>query len=795
MQGQVSGKFSSTDGMVSVPRVNDEDTSSSSSQSQLMAGEIDGADLDSEGEGEGCFEAPPQLSQTPRQSFGSKIGAAFSGGFGATSTVFATVNSAISETLRVSPKITSAFMSIMLAVCFATGGVVAYDWFNQPTPALWVGKQDCESRVSDAQTKDTDASSSDVADAEAAMVERGKKIYSVLKMYNPNLSNEHIAAVLSNWQWESGGLDETAVEGISDEQYHIGPKKQQAVDNIDSYTRELWGRYSGIQLDYVFYTAPDGVARCGIGLAQDTGPNAKKLIETAESMNHNWYDFDFQLAYIIAKGGAKDDKPFDPGHFDSFSGDATSLASQFCPYFEGIADGGEHSQYASAWLSRMSSWTVDTAYASSVIAMIENMGGQAAAKEVEEQKSRCPECASEEEEKYDNSGIAQAAVALAWPQESQASVPTEVYRKVLPGVFNGDTYYLACDRVALSSVRWSGADDDFPSCTGPQIDHMTTSPAWQKVGDNPSESQLQPGDVLIYDHGGGANGHVFIYTGHEIIEKVHGSKAASSANMVEGSLDTHAAHCDTYGSFDGFAAYRCIKPANSDKYKHVVDGYTFTNGKGKSDNKNCNRKKTPDNSDIARAAASLSYSSTVSLEEGYPGTALYYKVTHAVHDSPTNDGRACDTGASTAIRWCGYDTKFPQGLYGQHQYLNTGVVPNGNGKGLERWEFVGVWDGDESWLEPGDIVLYDGHISVFCGYEIVQEIYDTQLKGTEADLGRPTEKMTWANAGYHRHMPMCIASQNGPSHGGAANSIGVSKVYRCYNPEYSDKFKDVANVP
>lgn len=807
MSGNVSGKYSTTDGMVSIPRVSENELSQSSGGESLngeFSGFIDEMPDDIEG-GEGqVFQA-----SAPRQGLGQKIAAAFSGGFGASSAVFTSVNSAISKALSISPKVTSAAMSFLMASIIAVGGFAIYDYNSQLSPALWVGKDDCESHVAEAKTSDTDASSG-VTDEEAAKLERAKKIFSVLKVYNPGLTNEHIAAILSNWDAECS-LDETSIEALFDEAYTMGPKKKAAMADIDDWTRNhVWPAYGGSSLAYDFYTAPDGVARCGIGLGQQTGPNCKEMLDTAKAMNHDWYEFDWQLAYIIAKGGTTDNKFFDKGHFDTVSGSLSYLCDYVTKNYEGIDPGytftnganvGEtHRASSQYWLDAMKSWTVDKQYANSVISMIESMGGAAAAQEVEKQKSKCPECASEEEEDVDNSGIAQAAVTMAWPAESMAANNgTEIYQKVLPAVFNGDTYYKACDRVALSSVRWAGADDDFPSYTLTQIGHMNTSPIWEKVGDSPSESQLQPGDVMISAE------HVFIYTGHEIIQKIQGDKPDASTNTVEGSLDNHSAHCETYGGFGGYTAYRAVKPQNSDKYKNVLDGYTFSNGVGKSENKNC--EKHYDNSDLAHAFCMIAYSQPAwyvpygDKVGQNPGTNIFWYVGHNVNDSHTwlNAEHACDHGVGIAVRFSGVDAHSGGGLGSQFNMYPASWATKDSKYGSE-WQLIGIYGKTvtEKDLQPGDIMIAGGHTCMYVGPDIPVEVYDEVLKGTDADLGRPDGvKDVWVSSHHGSHegwgsdsSTPCIgpASFAGPSWCGEEHP---NEIYRCVKTDGLNKYVDI----
>ena len=69
-------------------------------------------------------------------------------------------------------------------------------------------------------------------DADKQMEENAIKVWSVFK--EKGLTDEEIAGMLGNLEAESS-IDPTCIEGIYDEPYQIGSRKQQAIDDPNSY--------------------------------------------------------------------------------------------------------------------------------------------------------------------------------------------------------------------------------------------------------------------------------------------------------------------------------------------------------------------------------------------------------------------------------------------------------------------------------------------------------------------------------------------------------------------------------
>lgn len=179
--------------------------------------------------------------------------------------------------------------------------------------------------------------------------------------------------------------------------------------------------------------------------------------------------------------------------------------------------------------------------------------------------------------KYDNATMAMAAIsfATATKEEATGNDGTQLYQKVHDAV-GMTTSYKDCGGVVGSAVRWSGYDDDFPTGgTTNMMAHCLSSDKWQKVGmlQSLSIDDLQPGDIGIN------SGHIFMFTGHELIQQVHGDKAKPDSNSVSGSLGERAAGCDNsttyfhdYGDSRGdYTIFRCTNTQRSDKFIHAGD--------------------------------------------------------------------------------------------------------------------------------------------------------------------------------------------------------------------------------
>lgn len=420
-------------------------------------------------------------------------------------------------------------------------------------------------------------------DLDAIQLEHAKKVFSIYKSYG--LTDNQIAGMLGNWSVESG-IDPTGVEGIygSDEKYRIGPKKQKALDNHDSYTKGLFQMYAsrGIGLNHAQYMGQDGGYWPGLGMPQFTAGD--RIVVPAEKLGKKWYDMDFQMAFILAKGtaattGAKGGVDF----FNTYKKETASMspsecASYFLRYYEGVpsdVNASKRGTSAESWAKQLSSWSVDKAYADSVFEMAKELGAIASDSAISDAKERCVKIG-----KYDNSDIANAAASYSWPTHDQGNNNdgTDLFQRVYVGVWGMRNYngqpMQSCDVGVSTAVRWSGSDIDYPAySTRLQLEYLLSSPKWEKVGmmGSLTMKDLQPGDVGVL------NGHTWLYTGEEAIQKVHGkdnpgnSVSASYYERSPGAGQDATYYFSTNGidSYHGkeYYIFRLVKPDNSDKYK------------------------------------------------------------------------------------------------------------------------------------------------------------------------------------------------------------------------------------
>lgn len=193
------------------------------------------------------------------------------------------------------------------------------------------------------------------------------------------------------------------------------------------------------------------------------------------------------------------------------------------------------------------------------------------------------------------------------------------------------------------------------------------------------------------------------------------------------------------------------------------------------------RQSFADNSSAAAAMASISYSKHVTLGEGYRCSALYKKVHDEVTSYPGSYYCSCDFAVGTAVRWSGTDIEFPTNPASEiHRYLVNSP----------KWEKVSDDAMNFDDIQPGDVCSTDGHVAMYIGEEIVSQVYESTLKGTDADLGKPDANQVWAqasnqNRGNDSHplsRPPCLDTGVSPN----------MEVYRCVKPDGSDKYNDIA---
>lgn len=397
-------------------------------------------------------------------------------------------------------------------------------------------------------------------DVNAQVMENAKIAWALGKAYG--MTDEQCAGMLGNMQQESG-FDPYSVEAIFDEPFQIGPRKAALFTSdfnnitpaMEEWTKALPGKYS-VSINLEAYRFSDGRYCAGLGLIGFTGPSAEDLMATAASEGKEWFDYNIQLAEMIS-GGEHNSWRFnkflqDDAHANSVD-DATAAWYGYMergmdhPVYDTMTGGfTQRARYAHDWYERLSPMSNQIAreygdVADDVMALVEKLNAahgagvltrKAAGKHADMLSEEC----GLEEEKYDNSSLAAAAVAYAWPtrEDGRCNNGTQLYQEVHDAVAPGDPWYQSCDRGVTTAVRWSGADDnmDMGACTNIMAHCVANPDLWDDLGVYGSSityDQLEPGDILCGPH------HVHMYTGYEEIAKKY-PDAPSDYNTVSASI-------------------------------------------------------------------------------------------------------------------------------------------------------------------------------------------------------------------------------------------------------------------
>jgi len=144
--------------------------------------------------------------------------------------------------------------------------------------------------------------------------------------------------------------------------------------------------------------------------------------------------------------------------------------------------------------------------------------------------------------------IIETATGLAWPSGDHGkdkSDATQAYQVAMPK-YNGsigDDEWSDCGVFTATVMIASGADKNYPKRgTTVQEAYLKNSPKYKIIPNVQDTSQLQPGDVLVYN--GPIGGHTFIYIGH---------KTGFSGDSASASLHGHVPQASSAaGSFNYF---------------------------------------------------------------------------------------------------------------------------------------------------------------------------------------------------------------------------------------------------
>ena len=161
---------------------------------------------------------------------------------------------------------------------------------------------------------------------------------------------------------------------------------------------------------------------------------------------------------------------------------------------------------------------------------------------------------------------------------------------------------------------------------------------------------------------------------------------------------------------------------------------------------------------LARTFCSLAYSRQVRYSDGYPRTSRYADAYEGIWGAKGDaswkagktQGRSCDRGVSTAVVYSGLDDAFPRSCgdrsWGQYAHMSSS----------SKWLSLGRWSGDEADLEPGDVLIRlkgmagaeKNHVCMYVGHEIIMDVYENELKGTDADVGKPDASAAWVSSSF-----------------------------------------------
>ena len=198
--------------------------------------------------------------------------------------------------------------------------------------------------------------------------------------------------------------------------------------------------------------------------------------------------------------------------------------------------------------------------------------------------------------------------------------------------------------------------------------------------------------------------------------------------------------------------------------------------------------------DLARFACLLSYSKRQIYEKtGCKGTKRFIKAINAnvTKSERKSEGshytRGCDFVVCTICRTSGYDKKVPFSLQEkQKKYFGYGKYS----PKTTRWKKIGKYKlgyENSGKMQPGDIVVTGNHIWMYVGHDIIMEVYNNYLRGTDADKGVPAASSAWVSGSYHTSFSACICTRKQ-----ALASSGT--VYRCVSPQQKVVFSTYART-
>ena len=234
-----------------------------------------------------------------------------------------------------------------------------FDKFSSPFTTL-IGKilNQGGDESSDSGTDASGGTSTGITGATGTTLDNAKYVYRWMKQFG--VPDINIAGMLGNWTKESG-IDPTGVEGIYSEPFQVGPKKQAAMADPQSYVFNSLKPRTRIKVNWNAYKGRDGVYYPGIGLGGFTGPATTDVLDIAKKNGTNWYDLETQLHYVTDPGGYRGGSTWvEKWKKQNFSSAAQS-ADWFTKNWEGITPSaavksGERRSIAQDYMNQFASW-------------------------------------------------------------------------------------------------------------------------------------------------------------------------------------------------------------------------------------------------------------------------------------------------------------------------------------------------------------------------------------------------------------------------------------------------------
>lgn len=476
----------------------------------------------------------------------------------------AAVGSFISSALGIGA---AATIGILVAPLLLIGGLIAGAIGDSSGGAEdAANSNDCVATAEKAVANAEEAKEASKAELDKKTEENAKKVYAILA--GMGMPDENIAGILGNWTVESG-VDPTSVETIFNEPHQIGKRKKQAEKDgfkVEKIDKDYAARYSAIKL-------------VGIGLGQWTNGRNTMLLDYAKMTKKPWYELETQLGFMVSKDDPVRVKQIKALVKGEAGGSVDEATTYFVNKWEGVPGDkiALRKEAAGKWYAKMGGWEADKDLADSILKQSNTSIGTAI---VNEMFGALIECQTSGVNANANNGdLAEAAATFAWPyyDDAKGNDGTDAYKFLRKKLWPGNPYYASCDSTVGTAVRWSGADDNYPSnSVATQLAYLQNGGGgkWEKVKDfNGDKSKLKPGDVLLRNDG--SVSHTVMYTGEDAIKNVWGEgNYEPNGDLVSGSLNNRSPSVSLWyegprGLNTGYVAYRNVKKEESPKYKDI----------------------------------------------------------------------------------------------------------------------------------------------------------------------------------------------------------------------------------